>query len=77
MAENTQKKPGFFARMFGGIAKFWRDFASEAKKVVWMSASDVRKNTLLVVTAAVAISVVIGLLDWGFSNAIQALGELV
>ena len=77
MAENTEKKKGFFARLFGGIAKFWRDFSSEAKKVVWMSASDVRKNTLLVVAAAIVISVVIGLLDFGFSNAIQALGRLV
>ena len=77
MAENTEKKKDFFGRMFGAIARFWRDFASEAKKVVWMSGSDVRKNTLLVVAAAVIISVVIGLLDFGFSNAIQALGRLV
>ena len=77
MAENTEKKQGFFRRMFGGIAKFWRDFTSEAKKVVWMSWTDVRKNTLLVVAAAVVISVVIGLLDYGLSNAIKALGKIV
>ena len=77
MAENTEKKKGFFGRLFGGIARFWRDFSSESKKVVWMSWSDVRKNTLLVVAAAIIVSVVIGLLDFGFSNAIQALGRLV
>ena len=77
MAENTEKKPGFFKRMFTKIAKFWRDYGSEMKKVVWMSWKDVRKNTVLVVIAVIIISVVIGLLDYGFNNAIRALGSLV
>ena len=77
MAENTEKKPNFFKRMFAKIAKFWRDYGSEMKKVVWMSWKDVRKNTVLVVIAVIIISVVIGLLDYGFNNAIRALGSLV
>ena len=38
MADKTEKKPGFVARMKGfgaNIAKFFRDTKSELKKVVW------------------------------------------
>ena len=77
MAEKTEKKPNVFARMGARIAKFWRDYTSEVKKVVWMSWADVRKNTVLVVIASIAIGVVIGLLDYGISNLIKLLGSIV
>lgn len=76
MAEKTEKKPGFFKRIGARIAKFWRDFRSETKKISWMSGTDVFKNTVLVVICAVVISAVIGVLDYGFSQAISALGRL-
>lgn len=72
MAENTEKK-SFGSR----IAKFWRDFRSEMKKIVWMSGSDLRKNSILVLVAVVVISAVIGLIDFGLSQAIGALGKIV
>lgn len=77
MAENTEKKPNVFKRMGARITKFWRDYTSEVKKVVWMSWADVRKNTVLVVVASIAIGVVIGLLDYGISNLIKLLGSIV
>ena len=77
MAENKEKKPGFFKRIGSAIAKFWRDFVSECKKISWMGGNDVLKNTVLVVICAVAVGAVIGLLDYGFSQAINALGRLV
>ena len=77
MAEKNEKKPGFFKRIGSAIAKFWRDFASECKKISWMGGNDVLKNTVLVVICAVAVGAVIGLLDYGFSQAIHALGSLV
>ena len=73
MADNKEKKPNIFKR----IAKFWRDYASELKKVVWMSWKDVRKNAFLVIVCAVIISAVIGWLDLGLSKAITALGALI
>jgi preprotein translocase SecE subunit len=79
MAENMEKqvkKPNFFKRMGTRIANFWREYTSEMKKVVWMSWSDVRKNALLVIVASVALSAVIGLLDFGVSNLITALGSI-
>lgn len=65
MADKTEKKPGFVARMknFGGrIAKFFRDTKSELKKVVWPSKEDTKTNTIVViVTVAIAAVVMIAL----------------
>ena len=65
MADKTEKKPGFVARMkrFGAnIAKFFRDTKSELKKVVWPSKADVKTNTIVVlVTVAIAAVVMIAL----------------
>ena len=50
MADKTEKKPGFVARMKGfgaNIAKFFRDTKSELKKVVWPSKADVKTNTIV------------------------------
>ena len=51
MAENTAKKPGFFAKVknwFKGIGKFFRDTKSELKKVVWPSKSQIINNSIVV-----------------------------
>ena len=77
MADNNAKKPNIFVRMGKRIAKFWRDYTSEMKKVVWMPWPEVRKNTLLVVVASVVIGGVVCLLDFGLQNAIAALGKLI
>lgn len=79
MAENTKKdkKPNIFVRMFRGIERFFRDCASESKKIVWMSWKDVWKNAVLVIVCAVVISAVIALLDVGLSYAIRSIGSLV
>ena len=56
---DTEKKPGFFAR----ISRSIRDMRGEMKKVVWPSRKQILNNTL-VVLAAVAISAIfIGGLD--------------
>ena len=58
MADKTEKKPGFVARMKGfgaNIAKFFRDTKSELKKVVWPSKADVKTNTIVVAIAAVVM----------------------
>ena len=69
MADKTEKKPGFVARMkaavknFGSrVSKFFRDSKSELKKVVWPSKADVKTNTIVVlVTVAIAAVVMIAL----------------
>ena len=69
MADKTEKKPGFVARMNAAVkgfcnrvAKFFRDTKSELKKVVWPSKEDTKTNTVVVlVTVAIAAVVMIAL----------------
>ena len=59
------------------VKRFFRSYRSEIKKIVWFSWDQTWKNTLVVLVAAVAIAVLVGLLDWGFTKGIIALSGLV
>ena len=70
MADKTEKKPGFVARMKAAVknfvfrvAKFFRDTKSELKKVVWPSKEDVKTNTVVVLVTVAIAAVVMILLD--------------
>ena len=61
MADKTEKKPGFVARMkaavkgfAANVAKFFRDTKSELKKVVWPSKADIKTNTVVVLVTFMA-----------------------
>lgn len=56
--------------------KFFRSLKSECKKISWYTWKQTRKGTVVVVICAVVIAVVIGLLDYGFSEGINALTEI-
>ena len=76
MADKTEKKPGFVARMKGfgaNIAKFFRDTKSELKKVVWPSKHDVKNNTITVIVVVLIAAVVLIALDLIFGGAIHLL----
>ena len=75
--ENGAKKPNFFVRMGKRIAKAWREYMSEMKKVVWMSGKDVKKNTILVVVAVLALSLAIGIVDYVFSTIIEGFAGMI
>ena len=66
-------KPSVFAR----IGAWFKSLRSEAKKVSWASASSVRKNTLIVVICVLAVSIVLGLLDFMLSQSIGGQSKLV
>ncbi len=71
MADNTTKKPGFFAKVknwFKGIGKFFRDTKSELKKVVWPSKSQIINNSVVVLVVMIIAAVVILLLDMLFGG---------
>ena len=69
MADKTEKKPGFVARMKAAVkdfcnrvAKFFRDTKSELKQVVWPSKGDTKTNTgVVLATVAIAAVVMIAL----------------
>ena len=78
MADKTEKKPGFVARMkaavknfCNGVVKFFRDTKSELKKVVWPSKNDVKTNTITVIVVVLVAAVVLILLDLIFGGAIH------
>ena len=66
-------KPSFIER----TKKFWREYKSELKKVVWTTRESTLKNTLIVAVAVIVVGVCIGILDFAFSSGIVALGKLL
>ena len=56
---NTEKKPGFFAR----ISRSLRDMRGEMKKVVWPSKKQIINNTMVVLAAVAVSAIFIGGLD--------------
>ena len=75
--ENGAKKPNFFVRMGKRIAKAWREYISEMKKVVWMNRKDVKKNTILVAVTVLAIGLAIGIVDYVFSTIIEGFAGMI
>ncbi len=65
-------KPKFRER----VKKFFREYKSELKKVVWSSKADVFKNTKIVIIGIVAIAVVVGLVDIGLGALIDLIGKI-
>ncbi len=58
MAE-SEKKPGFFAR----IGRSFRDMRGELKKVVWPNKKQIVNNTLIVIAFVAVCAVFVGGLD--------------
>jgi len=75
--KDAQKKPNFFVRIGRRLKKIWSDYKSEMKKVVWMPWKDVKKNTVLVLSAVVSLGVVIGLVDFVFSELLGGIAGLI
>ena len=60
----------------GRLKEAWRGFKSEVKKIVWPSWKQVLKNTGVVLAVVVICAIIIGALDYAFSQGIIALTEL-
>ena len=52
------------------IKKFFRDYRSEMKKIVWPTRTQVIQNTGVVVIAILFVAVIVGLLDLAFGTGI-------
>jgi len=75
-AKKVEKPKKEKVKLSERIKKFWRDYKSELKKIVWCPWKQVKNNTVVVVVIVIATAAAIGLLDFGFSKAITALGGL-
>ena len=72
----TEPKPQKPEKKKGRLKEAWKGFKSEVKKIVWPSWKQVLKNTLVVLVVVVICAVMIGALDYAFSQGIQALTKL-
>lgn len=68
-----KKKPSLGAR----IGKFFREYKSELKKVVWATKEQTLNNFVLVIVSVAITGVCIGVLDLVFNSGITALGKLL
>ena len=75
--KEAEKKPNVFVRLGRRLKKIWGDYKSEMKKVVWMPWKDVKKNTILVLSAVLALGVIIGIVDFVFSEVLGGIAGLV
>ena len=68
------KKKNWFARAWSGICRYFRELRSELKKVVWPTAKQVLKNTLVVAICVL----IVGLFIFAFDKlADLGIGELL
>ena len=59
------------------VKKFFKDYKSELKKIVWLSPSTTAQYTGMVLVVMVIVSAFIGVLDLVFSKLLLFLGGLV
>ena len=75
--KEAEKKPNVFVRLGRRLKKMWGDYKSEMKKVVWMPWKDVKRDTKLVLAATFALGLVIGLVDFVFSEILGGFAGMV
>ena len=55
------------------VMQFLRESKAQLKKVVWPSREDVVSSVQVVIISTVLIAIVLGLLDFGFTEAFRAI----
>ena len=70
-------KQNVFVRIWNKIKKFFKDTASELKKVSWTSKTELFKSTKLVVITVIAVCIAIALIDLGASWVVNSLAGLI
>ena len=68
----SPKKAKFsFKRIGARIAKFFREYKSEFKKIVWPTPKQVRNNTIVTLIMCGVVGLFIWLLDYGLYSLLQ------
>ena len=70
--KNVGEKAGLGTK----IKKFFKDYRSELKKIVWPTRPQVIKNTGVVLVAIIFVAAIVGVLDLIFGLGINALSGL-
>ena len=78
MAETKTNKPAKSSeKKENKVAKFFREYKSEMKKISWASRAQTLNNTWAVLVSSVVIAVVIGLVDLASSRGFQFIAGLI
>ena len=72
MAEEKKEKLSLGAK----IKKFFGDYKSEFKKIVWPSKDETTKSTVVVVSTIVVFALAIAILDFIFSKGLTLLSHI-
>ena len=75
--KKAEKKPNIFVRAASRVKKFFKDYSSELKKVVWLSKDEVRKNSAVVIVTVVVCAIAIGIVDLISSGAINLVARWI
>lgn len=73
MAENAAKKTGMFTR----IKKFFKESKAELKKVTWPTKEQLVHNTLVIIAFVAIVTVILALLDLGFTKLFSLLTNIL
>ncbi len=71
--KGDKEKVGFFKK----IAKFFRDYKSEFKKLVWPTRQQLLKNCAVVFSSIIVCGCALALLDFGLSKGILAIWNIL
>ncbi len=74
--QKTAKPKKDKVKLTDRVKKFWRDYKSEFKKIVWPSKEDTTKNTVVVVVTILVFGIAIAILDFAFSQGLTLLSHL-
>ena len=76
-APKAEKKPKKDKVKFTDrVKKFWRDYKSEFKKIVWPSKEETTRSTVVVVSTIGVFAVCIAILDFIFSKGLTQLSQI-
>ncbi|MBE6681639.1 MAG: preprotein translocase subunit SecE [Ruminococcaceae bacterium] len=59
------------------IKKFFKDYKSEFKKIVWPEKGDTLKQSGIVIVSIIVVGAAIFLLDTGFAKLLEWLGKII
>ena len=76
-AKPVKKKDSVFKRIGNALGKFWREYKSELKKIVWYDRKSTIRSTFIVLVAILSSAVVLGVIDFALAQGILALGKLI
>ncbi len=73
--KKSNSKGNIFIRISVALAKFFKDFKGELKKIVWPDKKTVIKSTGVVLSVVVVIGIIIFLIDTGLTEVIKLLSN--